>query len=128
MTERMQTSVQAFSQETQRQKSLVTPVPFSVALGTSSTTIYTAREGEFFLLRKFVIANTTGSSSNLTLTVGGDTFLSSEAIAANTTVAEDGLEGFLIDDTSNLAGLGSVVGLRAFGWGIRVQGGDGWAL
>lgn len=122
------TSAPFFEQETRRQRNLVTPVYFSVALGTTATTIYAGRADEFFLIRKLMIANTTAGSLNLSLLGGGDTWVSSEPIAANTTIAEDGFEGLLMNTGEDLEGTGSAAGLRAVGWGLRVLGGDGWTL
>ena len=115
-------------QERRRQRSLSTPVTFSVALGTSSTTIYTAKADELFLIRKFVVSNTTGASVTVSIDIGGNAIVSSEAIAANTAIAEDGFSGLLIDAGADIEGSGDAVGLRVIGWGLRVEGGSDWVL
>ena len=122
------TEINTLFTEQTRQRSLVTPETFSVALGTSTTTVYPGRENEYFLIRKLVGTNTTGGSIDLTLTVGGITYTSSKAISGGSVDESTLLAGHLLAPGDTITGSGSVVGLHIFGWGIRVSGGDGWQL
>lgn len=118
----------AVDQEVKRKASLLTPETFSIALGTSSTTIYTVRADEYFLLRKVVAANTAVSAVDLTLTIDGTEVISSQSVAANTTENLDAINGLLLDPEAVLAGLGGATGIRIWGWGVRIFGGDAWVL
>lgn len=111
-----------------RQRSLSTPVAFSIDLGTSSTAIYTGLTGKFFLIREISVCNTTAGALNLTITKAASEWVKTDPIAANVTESIAGLQGMLIIDGENLAGLGSGVGLTVFGWGLQIEGGDSWRL
>jgi len=115
-------------QSQRRQRSLSTPVPFSIDLGTSSTAIYTGLTGKFFLIREISVCNTTGGSLDLTITEDVNTWVNADPIGANVTESIAGLSGILITDGENLAGLGSGPGLTVFGWGLQIEGGDAWRL
>lgn len=115
-------------QNLRREKNLSTPVPFSIDLGTGSTTIYTGLTGKFFLIREMSVCNTTGGSLNLTITEDVNTWVNADPIGANVTESIIGLSGILITDGENLAGLGSGLGLTVFGWGLQIEGGDAWRL
>jgi len=115
-------------QNLRREKNLSTPVPFSIDLGTSSTTIYTGLTGKFFLIREMSVCNTTGGSLNLTITEDVNTWVNADPIGANVTESIAGLGGILITDGEDLAGLGSGLGLTVFGWGLQIEGGDAWIL
>lgn len=111
-----------------RRRGLSTPVTFSVALGTSSTTIYTGKSEQFLLIRHIAVVNSTGGALNLTITGGADTWVSVASIAANTAEVITALNGTMIADGDDLAGLGSAAGLRVFGWGLRIEGSTDWVL
>ena len=113
---------------TRRQTSLITPVAFSIDLGTSSTAIYTGITGKFFLIREISVCNTTAGALNLTITEDANEWVKATPIAANTTLPVAGLSGMLIVDGENIAGLGSGLGLTIFGWGLQIEGGDSWRL
>jgi len=115
-------------QNLRREKNLSTPVPFSIDLGTGSTTIYTGLTGKFFLIREMSVCNTTGGSLNLTITEDVNTWVNADPIGANVTESIAGLGGILITDGEDLAGLGSGLGLTVFGWGLQIEGGDAWIL
>ena len=115
-------------QSSRRQRSLSTPVPFSIDLGTTSTTIYTGLTGKFFLIREMSVCNTTGGSLNLTITEASNEWVNEDPIGANVTESIAGLGGILITDGESLAGLGSGLGLTVFGWGLQIEGGDAWRL
>lgn len=115
-------------QNLRREKNLVTPVPFSVDLGTGSTTIYTGLTGKFFLIREMSVCNTTGGSLNLTITEDSNTWVNADPIGANVTESIAGLSDILITDGEDLAGLGSGAGLTVFGWGLQIEGGSAWRL
>ena len=122
----MRQSAPFVEQQVRRQSSLVTPETFEVDIGASSTTIYTVRSNEHFLLRKIIVVNDTGGAINFALTVGGTTWVPTTSIAATTAVAETAMEGVLFDSDAAIAVTGQ--NLRVVGWGVRVFGGDGWAL
>ena len=122
----MRQSAPFVEQQVRRQSSLVTPETFEVDIGASSTTIYTVRSNEYFLLRKIIVVNDTGGAINFALTVGGTTWVPATSIAATTAVAETAMEGVLFDSDAAIAATGQ--NLRVVGWGVRVFGGDGWAL
>src|SRR6056297_2696698 len=113
---------QFIDQQQRRPKSLVTPIPFGAALGTSASTIYTGLTNEYLLIRHIAVENTTGGAVSLTLSQGTTAWVTAQSIAANTTAIVAGLNGMLLDAGDNLTGLGSASGLRIFGWGLRIEG------
>jgi len=115
-------------QHQRRLKNLVTPVAFSVDLGTSSTAIYTGLSGKFFLIRSISVCNTTAGILNLTITEDTNEWVKTQPVAANTTLSIAGLSDMLVTDGEDLAGLGSGTGLTVFGWGLQIVGGDAWRL
>lgn len=115
-------------QEERRPKSLVTPVTFYAALGTSSTTVYTGKEDELFLIRHIAVENTTGGALDLTLSEATDDWITAQSVAANTTEEIAGIKGMLMEPGENLNGLGSASGLTVFGWGLRIEGSGEWVL
>lgn len=122
----MRQSAPFVEQQVRRQSSLVTPETFEVDIGASSTTIYTVRSNEHFLLRKIIVVNDTGGAINFALTVGGTTWVPTTSIGATTVVENNELSGMLFDPDAALAATGQ--NLRVVGWGVRVFGGDGWTL
>lgn len=64
----------------------------------------------------------------MTITKAASEWVKTDPIAANVTESIAGLQGMLIIDGENLAGLGSGVGLTVFGWGLQIEGGDSWRL
>lgn len=114
-------------QNTRRQASLVTPITFSVEIGATETTIYTAPSGrdEYLLIRKLMVVNTTAGAIDFVLEAGGIVWVPSMSHGTGTTTHE-GLEGMLVDVGENLTATGE--GLRVVGWGLRIQGGDKWVL
>lgn len=115
-------------QKTRRNASLMTPVAFSVDVGTTATTIYTGLTGKFFLIRKMAVCNTTGAGITLSITKDTSTWLSNLSIAANTTVEVVGFSDMLMPDAEAMAATASALGLTLFGWGLQVEGGDTWRL
>ena len=115
-------------QNLRREKNLSTPVPFSIDLGTSSTTIYTGLTGKFFLIRTLAVCNTTGGAINFTLTKGTSTWVNAVNINGGLTDRTLEVNGVLFADGENLAGFGSATGLTVFGWGLQIEGGDAWRL
>lgn len=113
-------------QETRRGRSLVTPITFDVALGGSPTTIYTGLEDFSLLLRKALVVNNTAGALSFTMRVGGNVIIPSTNIATLTTTVLTEVEGFLVNAETDVTATGS--GLRLVGWGVKVQGGDGWVL
>lgn len=116
---------QFIDQQQRRQRTLATPIKFSVALGTN-TTIYTGIVDQFFLVREAFIANTTVASVELTLTGGGDSWITGQSIPANTTTVLEGLKGAMLLDSEDIVGSGS--GLVVYGWGLRIEGANDWTL
>ena len=112
-------------QETRRGESLLTPVVFDVLLGGSPTAIVTGNDTQSFLLRGLAIVNNTGGSITGVLRVDGVQWFT-QSFATNTMTRIDEFEGMLFDPDTDLTGTG--IGLRAVGWGVRVGGGDTWAL
>ena len=123
-----QVGIQGVDFREQRRSSLVSPYAFTAALGTSSTAIYTGNDTDGLLIRHFAVANTTGAALNLTVTVAGSDYVTAKQVAANDAVRLDALTGLYIDPEDDVAGLGSAVGLRVYGWGLRVRGGSAWTL
>lgn len=113
-------------QETRRGESLVTPFTFDVTLGASPTTIYAGTAEFSFLLRKVIVVNSTAGAINLVMRINGSIVVPTVSIAANTAVEEEALDGLLLNAEVDFTGTGG--GLRVLGWGVRVAGGDGWAL
>lgn len=113
-------------QSVRRQESLVTPITFDSAIGAGATVFYSGKADEFFLIRKVSVANTTGGAILFGLSVGANSWVAANSIAANTTVEIESVGGILIGTDDDISATGN--GLRVFGWGIRVRGGDGWAL
>lgn len=114
-----------FEQETRRQSNLVTPVAIDTAIGASATTIYTGKDDRSFLIRALGVVNTTGGNIAMTVTVGGNTWYAA-TVLANASARIDELEGVLIDPSKTIQVTGN--GLRVYGWGLRVFGGDAWTL
>ena len=115
-------------QDIRRQRNLVTPVAFSVDLGTTSTTIYTGLTGKFFLIRAISVCNTTAGPLDLGIDNDADTWVADDPIGANVTESIAGLGGMLMTDGADLVGVGSALGLTVFGWGLQIEGGDAWRL
>ena len=108
-----------------RLPSLVTPVNFDVAIGTSATTLYTGND-DFFVIKAITVVNPTGGSLTLSsITGGGNSWVTNTVINANTSVTEIGLAGQALAPNDDLEATGSATGLRAFGWGLRIKSGDG---
>lgn len=116
---------QFIDQQQRRQRTLATPVKFSVAISTD-TTIYEGIADQFFLVREAFIGNTTGSPIALTVTGGGDSWITSQSIPANTTTILEGLKGAMLLDGEDLVGTGN--GLVVYGWGLRIEGANDWIL
>ncbi len=112
-------------QGNRRQSSFVTPVPFSVLIGASSTTIYTGLASQMFLLRALAVVNDRASAITLAITVGGAEWYTG-SVAADTVTRLSAIEGMLLPASTNIAATGQ--NLRLIGWGVRVTGGDAWAL
>lgn len=118
------TSVQ---QNTLRNPSQSTPFVIDVAVGTGSTAIYTGKSDRSFLIRGLMAVNTTGGAITLTVTVDGNTWYAA-SVAANATGRITELEGLLLDPSVDITATGSATGVRLAGWGVRIFGGDSWAL
>ena len=112
-------------QEQRRGKSLVTPVSFDVILGATSTAIYTGKNNRSYLIRALAIVNDTAGAVTVTITGDGNQWFT-QSIGVDSVVRVSDLEGLLLDPSVDLAGTGN--GLRAVGWGLRVEGGDTWSL
>lgn len=112
-------------QQSRRQSSLVTPEAFDVVIGASATTIYTGRDAQSFLIRKIAIVNPTGGGITGVILVGGNQWYSASVGAGAIDLVSE-IEGFLIDPSTNITATGQ--NLRVVGWGLRIQGGDAWAL
>jgi len=115
-------------QHLRRQSNLVTPVAFSLDLGTSPTTIYTGITGKFFLIRTLACCNTSGAAVDFTLTKDTSTWVDAVSIASGNTDRTLEVNGVLFADGEDLAGFGSATGLTVFGWGLQIEGGDAWIL
>lgn len=110
-----------------RNNTLIAPDFFDVAIGATSTTIYTGRSDRFFLIRKIVVINNTGGAINLAMTVNSNPFVPTISIPANTGSSISELEGYLLDVSEDIAATGQ--NLRIRGWGVMVfGGGDLWTL
>lgn len=126
MMGRRRLSASYVEQQTRREQSLVTPITFDVALGATDTTIYTGSADFSLLLRKLIVVNDTAGAINFTFKVDGNVVVPATSISASTAFEEEGLAGFLVDPSKDLAATGN--GMRAVGWGVRVQGGSEWVL
>lgn len=112
---------------------LVSPLTFTGTVGASQTTIFTGKSDRTLLLRKLIVANTTGSAINLGLDIGGDTIISQYAVPANTTTelfmltGTSPTSGLLLDVSEDIQATGQNLYLR--GWGLMILGGrDNWML
>lgn len=114
-----------FEQQTRRQASLVTPVAFDVVVGATATDIYTGADDRAFLIRALAVVNDTGGAISATLTVNANQWYTASA-GANSITRVAAMEGILIDPAIDIAATGQ--NLRIVGWGLRVSGGDTWAL
>jgi len=112
-------------QSQQRQESLQTPITFNVALGATSTAIYTGISARLFMVQRLAIVNPTAGAITASITVGGVQWYTS-SVAANTSTRLSIFEMMLIDVSVDIAGSGN--GLYCAGWGVRVGGGDKWGL
>ena len=108
-----------------RQSSLVSAVTFDVAIGASETTAYTGLANQFFLIRKLAIVNRTGGGIATVVNIGATAWYSA-TVATLTTDVVDELSGFLLAPSTNISATGENV--RIVGWGIRVEGSEGWTL
>lgn len=116
-----------YSDQTQRRlRALQTPATFYAAVGTG-TAVYTGQADEFFLIRAFSVSNPTGSAISLTLTVGGNNWVTGAQVSANSVSTVEGIAGQMLEDGVDIVASGA--GLIIFGWGLRIRGGgDAWTL
>jgi len=112
-------------QAQQRQVSLQTPITFNVALGGTTTQIYTGISERLFMVQRMALINPTIAAITGTITVDGVQWHTA-SIAANSAARISLFEMMLVDVSVNIAGTGN--GLYCAGWGIRVGGGDKWGL
>ena len=112
-------------QRTRRQASLSTPFTLSSVLS-ATTTIYTANDRDYLLIRKMIVTNNTGGAVTFRLLVDGNVWVPDVSLANATITELTTLEGMLIEPEYDITAVGN--GLRVSGWGVRVEGGDSWVL
>lgn len=112
-------------QQQRRQGNLVSPVAVSADIGATAATLYTGIADQSFLIRGLLVHNDTGGAITLAVSVNGAVWYSA-SVAAGATDRIEELEGMLIAPSVDVTATGQ--NLRVYGWGLRVQGGDAWAL
>lgn len=113
---------QQYQPKERGKKSLVSASVEEVVLGTG-TAVLTARGDAYFLIRKAIAANTTGSPVSLSVLVDGNTW-AQQSIPANTTDEVAVLSDMLLSPNAAVTATGS--GVRLILWGLTAQGGVDW--
>lgn len=105
-----------------RDAALVTPVMFDTLLGAGGATLYAGNDA-VFVIKALAAVNPSGGAVNLALSVNGNVWVPSTAVAAGG-LLDARLVGQAIAPGLNLTATGN--GLRVYGWGLRVAG--GWSI
>ena len=121
----MKNEVSYVDQDQRRKDTLVTPITF-FATAATDTVAYAGVPDQYFLIRSISVANTTGLAVNLTLKVGGNSWVTARTVMGNQTQSIEGVAGQMLADGDDLTVTGA--GLLVFGWGLRIRGATEWTL